>query len=203
MLLYVRDELEPTEFLPTTKFPEHGWCRVVDRDKKELLMGVCYRSGNVELFEDGSHGLLRQLLAEVRDRNVLIMGDLNYRGIEWDRLRLLPQANRECQLFLEAVEDGFYTQHVVAATRGDAVLDLVLTSEAEMVSDVRVIDCLDSSDHSMLVFNLHINLDKVRANGQRYDYNRANFAKIREELGGVDWLGLMNRGGDMERGMLE
>ena len=150
-----------------TKFPEHVWCRVMDSDRKELLIGVCYRSGNTELFEDGSHGLLRQLLAEVGDKNVLIMGDLNYRGIDWDRLQLLPQANRECQLFLEAVEDNFYTQHVVKATRGEAILDVVLTSEAEMVSDVRVVDCLDSSDHSMLVFKLHIHLDRIRANRQR------------------------------------
>ena len=198
VLLYVREELDPTEFSPTTKFPEHVWCKVMDRDRKELFMGVCYRSANTELFEDGSHELLRQLLAEVGDKNVLIMGDLNYRGIEWDRLQLLPQANKECQQFLEAVEDNFYTQHVLTATRGDAILDVVLTSEAEMVSDVRVVDCLDSSDHSMLVFKLHIHLDRVRVNRQRYDYNRANYAKIREELDGVDWLELMSRGRDTE-----
>ena len=40
--MYVKCDLEPVEFTPVTKFPEHAWCTVKSKDGIQLLIGICY-----------------------------------------------------------------------------------------------------------------------------------------------------------------
>jgi len=82
ILLYVKTDLKPTELVPKVKFPEHAWCWLVDAGGEELLVEVCYRSPNRLLFPDNDIRL-RELLAEVGNRNVVIMEDFKYAAIDW------------------------------------------------------------------------------------------------------------------------
>ena len=82
VLLYVKKELEAVEFEPHTVFPEHVWCMIRDSDRNELVIGVCYRSGNTEVYEDGSHQPLRKLMDEMGKHRMVLMGDFNYGGID-------------------------------------------------------------------------------------------------------------------------
>ena len=155
VLLYVKTELGPVEFVTSTVFPEHVWCRLMDRNRDELLIGVCYRFGNTEIFKDGSHQLLKDLLQEMGHKRMLLMGDFNYSGIDWAVGCCSATATKNAQEFFECIEDNFLTQHVKVPTRDTNVLDLVLSTEPDIVSDLDVIDCLDSSDHNMLLFKVH------------------------------------------------
>ena len=74
VLLYVREELSPVEFCPSTEYPEHVWCRLGDVDGKGLLLGVCYRTVSLVFSYDISTRL-RELLTELRGERVLLMGD--------------------------------------------------------------------------------------------------------------------------------
>jgi len=65
VLLYAKYNLDPVQFVPQTKFPEHVWCKVKSEDGIELLIGVCYNSNNGKIFGNDTHLLLRQLLCEV------------------------------------------------------------------------------------------------------------------------------------------
>jgi len=40
VLLYVKSELHPVEYKPTSKFPEQVWCTVKDDRNKEYQIGV-------------------------------------------------------------------------------------------------------------------------------------------------------------------
>jgi len=40
VLLYAKYNLDPVQFVPQTKFPEHVWCKVKSEDGIELLIGV-------------------------------------------------------------------------------------------------------------------------------------------------------------------
>ena len=44
--------------------------------------------------------------------------------------------NDEASKFLECVQDCFLMQHVRFATRGNSLLDLVMTSEPELIDEV-------------------------------------------------------------------
>ena len=191
VLLYVKTDLAPVEFTTSTSFPEHVWCKLMDKNKNELVIGVCYRSGNTEIFTEGSHQLLRDLIQEMAHKHMLLMGDYNYSGIDWTGYSLTATATKDAQKFLECVEDNFLTQHVKIPTRNANTLDLVLSTEPDIVSDLDVINCLDSSDHNMLLFKVHFASTIEVSRKILYDYSKANFDSIRQELGQIDWEKLL------------
>ena len=45
-------------------------------------MGVCYRTTS-QVFCYDTNARLRDLLSELRDERVLLMGDFNYPGVDW------------------------------------------------------------------------------------------------------------------------
>ena len=55
VLLYAKYNLNPVQFVPQTKFPEHVWCKVKLEDGIELLIGVCYNSNNGKIFGNDMH----------------------------------------------------------------------------------------------------------------------------------------------------
>ena len=92
VLLYIKAELKPIEFSMMTKYPEHAWCKVRGSNNQELLIGVLYRSDNPNIYPDGCHGILLDLLTEVSNQHTLILGDFNCSNIDWTSHTLLPSA---------------------------------------------------------------------------------------------------------------
>lgn len=187
MLLYIREELQPAEYRPRTDFPEHVWCKVTDGRGRDTLIGVCYRSTNDNLFGCDSHTRLRELLIEMCTKHVILMGDFNYSGIEWTDNWQGGESTGESQKFLECLTDCFYTQHVRQATRGDQVLDLILSTDEEVISSVEVIDHLENSDHNMITYQMDIGAEHEDYTREQYDYKKANYEELRRELGKIDW----------------
>ena len=58
--------------------------------------------------------------------------------------------------FLLLTQDCFLTQHVFEPTRGWNVLDLILSSQNELVDHVKVYEPLGSSDHNQIHFNIKV-----------------------------------------------
>ena len=54
------------------------------------------------------------------------MGNFNHRHIQW---KSLDSTGGENQQFLFLIQDSFLTQHVLEPTRGENVLDIVLSSQ--------------------------------------------------------------------------
>ena len=53
--------------------------------------------------------------------------------------------------------DCFLTQHVLEPTRGGNVLYLILSSQNELVDNVKEHEPLGSSDHNQIQFNINVN----------------------------------------------
>ena len=51
--------------------------------------------------------------------------------------------------------DDFFSQHVSFPTRKDSILDLVITDEPDMVSDLRDLGPLGTSDHHAMLWKLY------------------------------------------------
>jgi len=60
------------------------------------------------------------------------------------------------QGFVDGVEDGFLMQHVLDGTCNGAILDLVVSSEPEMIDVVSVLDKFSSSDHNLLQWEVKL-----------------------------------------------
>lgn len=78
------------------------------------------------------------------------------------------------RLFLECIEDNFYSKHVTDSTRDGAVFDPVVSSEADLAGEVTVGDCLGSNDHNMLTWHCHFNSKNISLLQMKLDFTRAD-----------------------------
>ena len=190
VLLYVKSSLHPVEFFPNNKFPEQVWCQISDAENKQFLIGTCYRTPSTDIFENcNNHDLLADLLDELGSSNhhFILMGDFNYRFFQWPPDFNSGNLSNEANLFCDRLDDNFLVQHITTPTRGNAILDLIITDETDMVSDVEVIGKLNNSDHNAILCNVLVRTENVKKLRQTYDYNKANVAAIRAELMKLNW----------------
>ena len=93
------------------------------------------------------------------------MGNFSHGHIQWKSLE-----RGEDQQFLFLIQDSFLTQHVLEPTRGENVLDIVSSSQNELVDNVKTQQPLGNSDHHLIHFDIKIkseNKKKYRRNFQR------------------------------------
>ena len=119
-------------------------------------MGVVYRCPSISKDEDTS---LHKVITHASIGECLIMGDFNHPDIRWNSL----YSSNESAKFLLLVQNCFLTQHVLEPTRGDNVLDLILSSNKELVDNVTVVEPLGTSDHSQIHFKVVLRLSTTFA----------------------------------------
>lgn len=79
------------------------------------------------------------------------MGDFNYPHIDW----LHVTSGRDAEIkFLDILSDYFLEQLVLELTRGEAILDLVLSRAQDLVQRVNITEPLGNSDRNMIKFNI-------------------------------------------------
>ena len=117
-----------------------------------------------------------------KNKMLLLMGDFNYPMIDWE-LQDTSGAGKE---FLDVVQDNFMWQHV-DHTRGENVLDLVLSTERNIVENLRVTSPIGRSDHVTVQFELCLEFQGRQEVNLGFVYRRADYMKISEELEGKDW----------------
>ena len=164
--------------MPQSKYPEQIWC-TIKHVRGELLVGVCYRSGNETLFSKEINYKLLELIAKIKNKQVILIVDFNYPDIEWSRLQAKSEAS---QTFVDCMKDSYLTQHVAEATRGENVLDLVITSDPGMTSKMNILGQFGKSDHSLLQWETEVMVASKRAFRPTLDYGKANYPLMKKEL---------------------
>jgi ribonucleases P/MRP protein subunit RPP40 len=181
VLLYVRDSIGAVrEDRDKEDVSESIWIKVLDQRKREVYIGVCYRSPTANREEVDA---LCKNIAKYAKKKTLIMGDFNYRDIDWVDM----DSGLEGREFIKLVNDCFLTQHVKEATRDANILDLVFTSEPNMVEEVLVRNPIANCDHNVLVWNFKCSTVVEQKELKEYSYVNGNYVKIGECLDKVDW----------------
>jgi hypothetical protein len=74
-------------------------------------------------------------------------------------------------------------------TRGDNVLDLVFSSEEEVIQDVKVGETFSNSDHNMVRFSVACSsiTSESGSKNQSVDFRKANWVEIQKDIQSVDW----------------
>ena len=85
------------------------------------------------------------------------------------------------------VQDNFLTQHVLEPTRATKILDIVLSSQKELVDNVEIKEPLGSSDHDQMHFNINVKSDKTKVKQCRRDFRKGNYKEIRKRLTLIYW----------------
>ena len=97
-------------------FPEQVWCRIGGKGEDEVLIGICYRTPSERIYDFDIHSELRKMLHEVADSNFMLMGDFNYRNINWRSNVCESCVSVDTKMFMDCVQDSFLTQHVNCLT---------------------------------------------------------------------------------------
>ena len=169
-------------------FKESVWLSIRLKGKDCLQMGCIYRSPS---SDPANNDNLIHLLEEVTasdPSHLLISGDFNYKGIDWDENTAETQ---EEKTFLDCVQDCFLHQHITEPTRyregqTPSTLDLVMTNEEGMIANLTYLPGIGLSDHICLMFDLRTYTEKM-PDTARYRYHRGDYDGINQELNSIDW----------------
>lgn len=172
--IYVRDNLQaiPIEDI-NVEYEDIVGCRIGLSDGKALSVVCAYRADSNSAIQN------RALLTTIRRfcigcDQLLLVGDFNYREIKWDTF-VWPH---KCDDFMETILDCNLVQRVGDPTRGDSILDLIFSSDEDLVSNVSIREGLGTSDHNSVFFDLLCFAKSHRRRADLFDWNRAKWDKV-------------------------
>ena len=182
VLLLVRKTLSVTE----TKYPEDNgivetlWCDIKTGKNKVLKVGVCYTPRR---NEDADIKIAKEFEWACKSE-VIIMGDFNYAGIDWETSN---GSNKDDSKFIETLRDNYLYQHVREATRGNKVLDLVLSQTENDVVSIEASHSLGKSDHRILTWDYVVSTERKENAIKVPDFRKAKFDELRCLIREVNW----------------
>ena len=146
---------------------------------------VCYRPPN-----DFSEGFITNLkttlyhCAEANLSQICLLGDLNMPHVDWDRMVPLQmsQFNIEiCNIFQEL---NLSQCNFNASTKHGNILDVILSSFPDRISNIRCEEDVLESDHHTLFFSLNIDVPRKPKAKNRiiYDFKRVNFQLLKSTI---------------------
>ena len=160
VILYIKESIQAYEIKleKQAECEEAVWCSIVTGNST-LTVGLVYRSPNISTDENEK---IQNAIKEVSKRDCIIMGDFYHGRIQW---KSQQSTGSEDHIFFNLVQDSFLTQHVLEPTRGENILDIVLSSQKEFIDNVRICEPLGCSDHNQLYFIIKVKGEQNRKIG--------------------------------------
>lgn len=186
LLVYVRRELFVIEVEMSQQYCEY-LCIEVKCKSGSVLIASIYRSPNT--CGEGNDNLLK-VMEEICNKDTkykVLLGDYNMPMINWTNYTTpMGQGSLECR-FIEKVRDCFLIQHITEITRyregtQGSVLDLLFSSEEEIICDINVESPIGRSDHACISFNCDIKTEKDIRSKRVYMYDRVDYKLLRQCL---------------------
>ena len=172
-------------------FRENIWCSFKTCNGESVLIGNVYHSGSSSVANTTKlYDILRSPTHDSFD-HVFICGDFNFPTVNWKGV----WTSEKDEELLEAMREGFLTQHVSKPTRYKSqqkpnILDLIFTKDG-IDSDI---DCiyycspLGKSDHILLKVITTIPTKKHKPTiTYRYDWNKGNYTEFKKFMSSIDW----------------
>ena len=191
VLLYIHNSLEPNEVIMSDVFEEYICAEIKLQGNDSMLITIIYRSDSGTQCNNDELLKLLESVSTKQYTHKLIMGDFNYKHIDWDHSSTsLSDASNEHN-FIECVRDCYLHQHIREPTRcrigqTPSTIDLVFSNEEGMVSDIKHLSPLGKSDHCVLSFKFNRATDCNTAFKPRFLYNKGDYASISKYLD-IDW----------------
>ena len=137
---------------------------------------------------------LNRLLLSISNNNyshVCIVGDFNFKDINWETWSTVHNEESKEQKFIETLRDCYFHQHNMENSRRrgadePSLIDLVLSDEEMQVSDVLHQCPLGKSDHDVITFKFNCYLDYSTPK-ERFLYDKADYDAMRKQLIDDGW----------------
>ena len=116
----------------------------------------------------------------MRSQAIILLGHFNHPNICWKGSTASCSQSRR---FLECIEDNFLSQVIATSTRGDAILDRMVTKASELIGDVKIGGSLGCSDPVLVEFTPLRDTGKVTSIVRTLNFRKANFQLFKELVG--------------------
>ena len=165
-------------------------------DGRKFIICTCYRVGTLGSV---NHTYIDEYLRNLRMRrgisNICLVGDFNMRHTHWQSLHSSDSVE---QSFINTFSDLGFTQLVSGPThyKGNT-LDIVLTNNQQVINDITVDSnfLICKSDYYPILFNVFSNVKRKKAvKREIFNFKRANWAALNNELRYTDWNTLLTVG---------
>ena len=185
ILMYVKKVLYSWKIECETEFNQCGMIGI-KRNSRDLRVAAVYRSPNSSKPNDDE--LCKWI--EKMNGQYIIIGDFNFPDIRWKT----GCSGAKGRQFLETMADKFLTQHVETATHNSGnILDLVISSEEDLVRDVELIGNIGKSDHAMLMCKIDTEVVRSKRASMGPNFYRANVDAMRLAMS-KDWTRMLDGG---------
>ena len=194
--VYTHEAIEKsvTQISMEPSFEEACLLEVRLRGGDVFIFGCIYRSPTPSIDADQNNENLNRLLKLISMKNYThrcIVGDFNYRDINWKTWSTHHGPESKESKFIECVRDSYLHQHVneVTRMRGNdepSTLDLVFTDEVLQVSDLVHHAPLGKSDHSVVTFKYQCYIDYGKPK-EKYIYTKADWNGMKNDSENDKW----------------
>ncbi|KAF2357571.1 Endonuclease/exonuclease/phosphatase [Trinorchestia longiramus] len=186
-LIYVKEKLQPQiKTKRATEKSEILHLNIQPHPGQTIKIVLVYRNPTCTAIEvEEFYNRLDIILSTPHE--TLIMGDFNLPHINWTT----RQSQAPGSKVIDLMNTNSLQQHVNEPTRGNNILDLVMTTTDLSINGLEVTDKI--GDHQMIDFSLEVQDPNTRTqHKQVLDYKRVNFELMKEELGSYNHEVLMN-----------
>jgi hypothetical protein len=126
----------------------------------------------------------------------LAVGDLNLGGISWSQSTGSNNAEQE---FVNSLHMSNLTQVITQPTRIDKILDILLTSDPQLLLSSKVVEPFAFSDHNALEFEVPWSHFPSPIRSYEFlDYKKADYDSVNEALYAVHWYEIFVRSNRVE-----
>ena len=192
ILIYVHQSIRDIiEVTAETEFSEYKLLSIKVGKDTNLLIAAIYRSDSGTYHNNMNLLNLFKEINAMKQSHKVIVGDFNYKEIDWDTWYTPKNENSEEQLFINCIQDIYWYQHILTPTRhreGDepSTLDLVFTNEEEMIQSISHQSPLGKSDHSVLLIKFIIQRTSNFTPKTVYCYDKGDYKTMLDDLN-IDW----------------
>ena len=181
VLLYVKNTLNPVKYDINTMHELIGI--KINSTSRSMHIFLVYRPPHQPQISDDS--LYRELSLAINNKLSLILGDFNA-VVDWNTRT--SESHQEGARLLEFVNDEFLHQWVDKPTRGNNTLDLVLSTEDNLISNLTIGEKLGKSDHSIVRFHINLSYQATKKTIQKLDFRRADFNQLKEKVRNLNYV---------------
>ncbi len=143
---------------------------------KKIMVAIIYRPPRQQRTDDTA--IYEEIQSNIRIINAVIVGDFNCPNINWNSMHGYQNGSR----LIEKVEDSFLSQVVTQPTRGNNILDIILTTDTDLISDCDVGEISSGCDHHFIRFRILTKQQLTENKSKVSDYRNANFDLAHELL---------------------
>ena len=160
--IYAGGNLKTSEVKTGSANRDSIWLDIECEGNHTLRVGGIYRSPSNRPNENKElERHLGLMLAHTpTNMDLVIAGDFNLPGVDWNSLHSYRAATHPSTTFLNFFMDNNLTQHVNKPTRHregqrDSIPDLILTREEETIDEVNYLAHLGKSDHCVITADIN------------------------------------------------